>query len=80
MRVPWVRAKMLSGISAQADLNAAIQALVQSHLGLNWFKIRAYMALFSFELEPPHIDGCALGDPSEEITSKTCTRSEHGVI
>ena len=49
-------------------------------LGLNWFKIRAYVALFSFELVPSHIDGWASGGPSEEVTSKTCTSSEHGVI
>ena len=38
------------------------------------------VALFSFELEPPPIDGWASGGPSEEIAPKTCTRSAHGDI
>ena len=41
----------------------------------NWLKMRALVAVFSFELGPPHIDRWASGGSSEEITPKTCTRS-----
>ena len=50
------------------------------NMGANWLKMRAYVALFTFELGPPHIDGWASGGSSEEVSPKTCTNSEHGLI
>ena len=49
-------------------------------MGLNWLKIRALVALFTFELGPPHIEGWALGGFSEEMSPKTCTSIEREVI
>ena len=49
-------------------------------MGLNWLKIRALVALFTFELGPPHIDGWASGGSSEEMSPKTCTSIEREVI
>ena len=51
-----------------------------AHMGLNWLKIRALVALFTFELGPPHIEGWALGGFSEETSRKTCTSIEREVI
>ena len=50
------------------------------YLGLNWLKIRALVALFTFELGPPHNGGWALGGFSEEMSPKTCTSIEREVI
>ena len=49
-------------------------------MGLNWLKIRACVALFTFELGPPHNEGWALGGFSEEMSPKTCTSIEREVI
>ena len=38
-------------------------------MGANWLKMRALVALFTFELGPPHIDGWASGGSSEEIVN-----------
>ena len=56
------------------------ELFLTAHLGLNWLKIRAYVALFTFELGPPHIEGRALGGFSEEMSPKTCTSIEREVI
>ena len=68
------------GNNVSSDTTQHVVSKDTEEVGLNWLKIRALVALYSFKLGPPHIDGWASGGSSEEIIPKTCTRSAHRVI
>ena len=70
-----------SGSDNHAELHVHIsENYHHMNMGLNWLKMRALVALFTFELGPPHIDHYTSGGSSEEASPKACTRSRHGVI
>ena len=91
---PWalhiihgVKAQVLQQVQESIDKGSDAKKVMHKtlsdhidNMGANWLKMRALVALFTFELGPPHNDGWASGGSSEEMSPKTCTTSAPEVI